>query len=72
MNQVAKPGAAASTWKWLYKVGGMSTLLNLFDLVNYALVGMIILALFVGLRQASASFMTIAAVLGFIGITTFF
>jgi hypothetical protein len=48
------------------------TLLNLFDIVNYALVGLIFLALFAALRRASESFMTIATVSGFIGITTYF
>jgi len=48
------------------------TLLNLFDIVNYALVGLIFLALYVALRRASESFMAIAATLGFIGIVVYF
>lgn len=48
------------------------TLLNLFDLVNYALVGLIFLALFAALRRASPSWMVIAAALGFTGITVYF
>ncbi len=48
------------------------TLLNLFDLVNYALVGLIFLALFAALRRASKSWMTIAAALGFAGISVYF
>jgi hypothetical protein len=48
------------------------TMLNLFDLVNYALVGLIFLALYVALRRASESFMAIAASLGFVGITVYF
>lgn len=48
------------------------TLLNLFDLVNYVLVGLIFLALFAALRRASPSWMTIATVLGFAGITAYF
>lgn len=48
------------------------TLLNLFDLVNYILVGLIFLALFAALRRASPSWMAIAAVLGFAGITAYF
>ncbi|MDD5468826.1 MAG: hypothetical protein PHS96_13570 [Anaerolineales bacterium] len=48
------------------------TLLNLFDLVNYALVGLIFLALFAALRRASPSWMVIAAALGFAGITVYF
>ena len=48
------------------------TLLNLFDIVNYALVGLMFLALFATLRRASASFMAIAATLGFVGIAVYF
>ena len=48
------------------------TLPNLFDIVNYALVGLIFLALYVALRRASESFMAIAATLGFIGIVVYF
>ncbi len=48
------------------------TLLNLFDLVNYALVGLIFLALFTALRRASKSFMALAATLGFLGIAVYF
>ncbi len=48
------------------------TLLNLFDLVNYALVGMMFLALCVALRQTSVSGVAIAATLSFIGITIYF
>jgi len=45
------------------------TFLNLFDLVNYALVGLIFLALILALRQASNSWMIIAAGLGLTGIS---
>jgi hypothetical protein len=48
------------------------TLLNLFDLVNYALVGVIFLALFAALKRTSPSWMGIAAALGFTGITVYF
>ena len=48
------------------------TLLNFFDLANYALVGLIFLALFAALRRASPSWMGIAAALGFAGITVYF
>jgi hypothetical protein len=48
------------------------TLLNLFDLVNYALVGLMFLALLVALRRTSPSWMVIAAALGFAGITLYF
>lgn len=48
------------------------TLLNLFDIVNYALVGLIFLALFAALRRVSKSFMALAATLGFLGIAVYF
>lgn len=48
------------------------TLLNLFDLVNYALVGLLFLALFAALRRANPSWLAIAAALGFAGITVYF
>lgn len=48
------------------------TLLNLFDLVNYALVGLIFLALLAAHRRVSQSWMVIAAALGFVGITVYF
>jgi hypothetical protein len=44
------------------------TLLNIFDLVNYALLGMIFLASFAALQQTSKSLMTIVTALGFLGI----
>jgi hypothetical protein len=47
------------------------TLLNLFDLVNYALVGVMFLALLAALRRASPSWTAIAATLGFIGICVY-
>ena len=48
------------------------TWLNVFDLVNYALVGVMFLALFVTLRQVNRSAMGTAAGLGLIGITIYF
>jgi hypothetical protein len=48
------------------------TLLNLFDLINYALVGVIFLALLAALRRASPSWTAIAAATGFAGITVYF
>lgn len=46
--------------------------LNLFDLVDYALVGLMFLALYIALRRANKSYMTIATTLGFVGITVYF
>jgi hypothetical protein len=54
-----------------YRVLGL-TLLNFFDLVNYALVGLIFLALYAALRQVHRSLMTLAAVLSFLGIAIYF
>jgi len=48
------------------------TWLNVFDLVNYALVGVMFLALFVSLRRVSRSGMGMAAGLGLIGIAIYF
>lgn len=45
--------------------------LNLFDLVNYALVGMLFLALYAVLGQANKSGMTVALALGFVGIAVY-
>jgi hypothetical protein len=46
-------------------------LLNVFDLVNYALVGLIFLSLFVALKKVSPSWMTIFLALAFTGITIY-
>jgi hypothetical protein len=47
------------------------TLLGLFDVVNYALVGLMFLALCVALRRASRSYMVVAASLSFVGIAVY-
>ena len=46
--------------------------LNIFDLVNYALVGLMFLALFAALKRSNISYMAIATTLGFVGITVYF
>jgi hypothetical protein len=46
--------------------------LNLFDIVDYALVSLMFLALYVALRRANKSYMAIATTLGFVGITVYF
>jgi len=48
------------------------TWLNVFDLVNYALVGVMFLALLIALRRVNRSGMGIAAGLGLIGIVIYF
>jgi len=46
--------------------------LNLFDIVDYALVGLMFLALYVALRRANKSYMAIATTLALVGITVYF
>lgn len=48
------------------------TWLNVFDLVNYALVGVMFLTLFVTLRRVNRSVMGLTVGLGLIGITIYF
>jgi len=48
------------------------TLLNLFDLVNYALVGLIFLALYGALRRTNKSAMIVATTFGLMGIAVYF
>ncbi len=71
-GSTAAPGTVVDWFMLLQsnKLLGL-TLLNLFDLVNYALVGWIFLALLVALRRTSPSFMTIAAALAFVGIAVY-
>ncbi len=68
----AIPGAIQEWFMLLhqYPLLGL-TLLNLFDLVNFILVGFIFLALYAALRQVSRSFMTLAAALSFLGIAVY-
>jgi hypothetical protein len=46
--------------------------LNIFDLVNYALVGLMFLALYAVLKRVNKSYMAIATTLGFLGIAVYF
>ena len=48
------------------------TLLNLFDVVNYALVGLIYLALYGALRRTNKSAMVIATSFGLVGMAVYF
>ncbi len=48
------------------------TFLDVFDIVNYALVGLIFLGLYAALRRANRSYMTLARMLGFVGIAVYF
>jgi hypothetical protein len=45
--------------------------LNIFDIVDYALVGLMFLALYAILRQANRSYMAIATTLAFVGIAVY-
>jgi len=47
-------------------------LLNLIDLINYALVGLIFIALYGSLRNENRTAMGLAAIFGIIGITVYF
>jgi hypothetical protein len=48
------------------------TLLNLFDLINFTLVGLIFLALLAALRKSAQSLMILATVLALAGISIYF
>jgi hypothetical protein len=69
----APPGSVTGWFTLLQqdKLLGL-TLLSLFDLVNYALVGLIFLALCTALRRSSPSWITLAAVLVGTGVTVSF
>jgi hypothetical protein len=73
----AGPGAPPSTvtgWFTLLQNNRLLglTFLNVFDLLNYALVMVIFLALYTALRRASPSFMALAAAFGLAGSLTYF
>ena len=69
-----KPPVTVSNWFALLQSNRLLGLsyLNIFDIVNYALVCMIFLALYAVLRQANKSYMAIATTLGFIGVAVYF
>ena len=46
-------------------------MLNVFDMVNYLLVGLIFLALYAALRQVSRSYITLATAVAFVGIAVY-
>lgn len=48
------------------------SLLNIFDVVNYALLGLMFLALYVALKQSNRSCMTIATAFSLTGIAVYF
>ena len=68
------PLTSAGDWFRLFQENRLValTLLNLFDLVEYALLGLIFLALYVALRRARPSAMLVATTAGLMGITVYF
>lgn len=69
-----KPPITVDNWFELLQSNQLLGLsyLNIFDTVNYALVGLMFLALYTVLKRANKSFMAIATTLGFIGIAVYF
>ena len=69
-----KPPVTVSNWFALLQSNRLLGLsyLNIFDLVNYALVGLMFLALYAVLKRANKSCMAIATALGFLGIAVYF
>jgi hypothetical protein len=68
------PPVTVSNWFALLQSNRLLGLafLNIFDLVNYALVGLMFLALYAVLKRANKSAMAIATTLGFVGIAVYF
>lgn len=69
-----KPPGTVVEWFALLQSNRLLALsyLNLFDLVNYGLVALMFLALYVALRRTSRSQMAVAISLGFLGIAVYF
>jgi len=68
------PPVAAGDWLALLHSDPLLGLafLNVFDVVNYALVGLLFFALFPALRQVDAGAMLVAVSLGLIGVGVYF
>jgi hypothetical protein len=68
------PLTSAGEWFQLFQENRLValTLLNLFDLFEYALLGLVFLALWAALRSVSPSAMLIAITAGLMGITVYF
>ena len=69
-----KPPVTVSNWFVLLQSNRLLGLsyLNIFDIVNYALVGLMFLALYAALRRTNKSYMAIATILSFLGIAVYF
>ncbi|MGB7094986.1 MAG: hypothetical protein WBD62_10105, partial [Anaerolineales bacterium] len=69
-----KPPVTVSAWFGLLQSNRLLglTYLNIFDIVNYALVGLMFLALYAVLKRTNKSYMAIATALAFLGIAVYF
>lgn len=68
----AIPGNALAWFTLLHENPFLGlTLLNLFDVVNYALVGLIFLGLYAALRRVNKGSMTLALAIGLVGVTVY-
>ena len=69
-----KPPVTVGDWFALLQSNRLLGLayLNIFDIVDYALVGLMFLALYAVLRRTNKSYMAIATALGFVGIAVYF
>ena len=69
----AVPPVSTANWFTLLQSNPLLglTLLNLFDVVNYVLAGLIFLSLFIILKKTHASWMYLAAFLGFLAISNY-
>jgi hypothetical protein len=70
---VSPPNTVTDWFGLLQRDGFMGlSLLNVFDVVNYALLGLMFLGLYVALKQVNKSYTTLATALGLTGITVYF
>lgn len=72
-NQKGAPETVSDWFELLQKSRFLGLVyLNLFDLVNYALLSLMFLALFVALKRSNQSIMTIATVFALLGIAVYY
>lgn len=68
-----KPSTVAEWFTLLQSNSALGlSLLNIFDIVNYALVGIMFLALYAALKRINQSYVTIATTFGLVGVATYF
>ena len=69
-----KPPVTVSDWFGLLQSNRLLglTYLNIFDIVNYAMVGLMFLALYAVLKRTNKSYMAIATTLALLGIAVYF